>query len=119
MENEKPLEKYTVKELKAMALEMEGISGVSAMKKEELIDAIKKAKGVPVEKVEEKPVEKVKEKPVESVVGLKNRIKELKSKRDELREKGVGAQVDFLRKRISRLKKRTRRLAKKTVLNHS
>ena len=107
MENEKPLEKYTVKELKAMALEMEGISGVSAMKKEELIDAIKKAKGVPVEEVEEKPVE--------SVVGLKNRIKELKSKRDELREKGVGAQVDFLRKKISKLKKRTRRLAKATA----
>ena len=107
MENEKPLEKYTVKELKAIAIEMEGITGASAMKKDELIDAIKKVKGIPV------PVKEVKEKPVESVVELKKIIKELKSKMGELREKGDKAQTNFLRKRINRLKKKTRKLAEK------
>ncbi|MBE9547481.1 MAG: Rho termination factor N-terminal domain-containing protein [Proteobacteria bacterium] len=107
MENEKPLEKYTVKELKAMALEMEEITGGSAMKKDELIDAIKKAKGI--------PVKKVKEKSVESVVELKKMIKELKSKMGELRASGNRSRTDFLRKRISRLKKKTRRLAGKTA----
>lgn len=101
MENEKPLEKRTVKELREMALEMEGIVGVSAMKKEELINAIKKVKDIPIKKVREKPVEGIPE--------LKGRIKELKSKM------GDTSQINFLRKRISRLKKRTRRLAKRTA----
>ena len=42
MENkEKPLEKMTAKELREMALGLPGIEGVHAMKKEELITAIR------------------------------------------------------------------------------
>ncbi len=42
----KPLEKMTVKDLRAMALNIPGITGVHAMKKEELIAEIKEAKGI-------------------------------------------------------------------------
>ena len=43
---EKPLDKMTAKELREMALGLPGIHGVHAMKKEELIVAIRAAKGI-------------------------------------------------------------------------
>jgi len=43
---EKPLEKMTVKALREMAKEIPEITGVHGMKKEELIVAINKARGV-------------------------------------------------------------------------
>ena len=45
---EKPLDKMTAKELREMALGMEGIVGVHAMNKSELVAAIKEAQGVEV-----------------------------------------------------------------------
>ena len=42
---EKPLEKMTVKDLREMAKEIPEITGVHGMKKDELIHAIKDAKG--------------------------------------------------------------------------
>ena len=42
---EKPLDRMTAKELREMALGMEGIVGVHAMNKSELVAAIKQAKG--------------------------------------------------------------------------
>jgi len=107
MEEKKSLEKHTVKELREMALAVGGISGVSAMKKEELIKAIKEAKGVPLKAVREKPVE--------SVVDLKRKLRELRVKRDELKEKGDRLQALYLKRKISRLKKKTRRLARKVT----
>ncbi len=104
MAEEKPLEKLTVKELKEIALGMEEIQGVSAMKKDELIAAIKEVKGI--------PLKEVKKKSDESVVGLKAKMKELREKREELREKKDKVGVLRLKRRISRLKKRTRKLAK-------
>jgi hypothetical protein len=43
---EKPLAKMTVKELREMAMGLPGVHGVQAMKKEELIVAIRAAKGI-------------------------------------------------------------------------
>ncbi|MGD8900434.1 MAG: Rho termination factor N-terminal domain-containing protein, partial [Desulfobacterales bacterium] len=43
---EKPLEKMTVKELREIAKDIPGITGVHAMKKEELINGIKEARGI-------------------------------------------------------------------------
>ncbi len=103
MEKEKPLEELTVKELREMALAMGGITGVTAMKKAELILAIKEATGIPAKEAREKPIE--------TVIELKHRIRALKEKRDALREEGERAKVRFLKKKLSRLKKRTRRLA--------
>ena len=48
---EKPLEKMTVKDLREMAKEMPEIVGVHGMKKDELISAIKKVKGIPPSEV--------------------------------------------------------------------
>ncbi|MCX5834130.1 MAG: transcription termination factor Rho [Deltaproteobacteria bacterium] len=107
MEDKKSLEKHTVKELREMALAVGGISGVSAMKKEELTTAIKEAKGVPLKAVREKPVE--------SVVDLKKKCRELRVKRDELKAKGDRLQALYIKRKISKLKKRMRRLARKVA----
>lgn len=107
MTEDKPLEKHTVKELKEMALALGGISGVTGMKKDELIEAIKKAQGIPEKKLREKPVE--------SVLGLKKIIRELRQKREGLKEEDRGKQAFYLKRRISRLKKRTRKLSRKVV----
>ncbi len=109
---EKPLEKMTAKELREMALGLEGIQGVHAMKKEELITAIRAAKGIPEpEPKKEKRIVAKKEKVVLTVAQLKQKVKELRAKREEvLQEKNV-KMAEILRKRISRLKKKTRRAA--------
>ena len=109
---EKPLEKLTAKELREMALGLSGIHGVHAMKKEELITAIRAAKGIaePEPKKEKKAVDK-KEKVVLTVAQLKQKVKELRVKRGELLQQKNLKMADILRKRISRLKKQTRRAA--------
>jgi len=107
MEKDRPLEKLTVKELKEMALAMGGITGVTAMKKEELLAAIKEAKGIPVQKTREKPVD--------TIVELKKKMRELRVKRDELRAAEKRKETGLLKRRISQLKKKTRRLARKAT----
>lgn len=109
---EKPLEKMTAKELREIALGLPGIQGVHAMKKEELLKVIREAKGLPETEVEkERRVVGKKEKKVISVSELKQKIRELKAKKDTLLEQRNYRMVKILRKRISRLKKKTRRLA--------
>ncbi len=98
-EKEKPLERMTAKELREMALGLSGIEGVHAMKKEELIAAIRAAKGLP------HPQKKV----VLTTAELKKQIKELKLQKAEALEQGKRSEAALLRKQISRLKKRTRR----------
>jgi len=101
-EKEKPLEKMTAKELREIALGIEGITGVHAMNKNELIKAIKKARGIVDEKKKTTSVD---------VRAIKAKIKELKAKREEARAAGDKRMVDILRRKISRLKKKTRRAA--------
>lgn len=98
---EKPLDRMTVKELKEIALGIEGMVGVHAMNKAELLSAVKKHRGIK-EKKEKKP---------ESVREIKKRIAGLKVKKEEARAAGDKRMVDILRKKISRLKKKTRRAA--------
>ncbi len=109
---EKPLEKMTAKELREMALGLPGIEGVHAMKKEELITAVRAAKGItePEPKKERKPFVK-KEKVVFSAAQLKQKVRELRSKRQELLKEKNLKMAEILRRRVSRLKKRTRRAA--------
>ncbi|MBW1975000.1 MAG: Rho termination factor N-terminal domain-containing protein [Deltaproteobacteria bacterium] len=101
-EKEKPLEKMTAKELREIALGIEGITGVHAMNKNELIKAIKEARGIVDEKKKTTSVD---------VRAIKAKIKELKAKREEARAAGDKRMVDILRRKISRLKKKTRRAA--------
>ncbi len=109
---EKPLEKLTAKELREIALGLPGIQGVHAMKKEELITAIRAAKGItePEPKKEKKVVAK-KEKVILTVAQLKQKARELRAKREELLQQRSLKMAEILRKRISRLKKQTRRAA--------
>jgi len=109
---EKPLEKMTAKELREMAMELPGVHGVHAMKKEELITAIRAAKGItePEPKKEKRLVSK-KEKVVLTAAELKKKVKELRTKREELFQQKNWKMAEILRKRISRLKKKTRRAA--------
>ncbi|SFN00004.1 Rho termination protein [Thermodesulforhabdus norvegica] len=101
-EKEKPLEKMTAKELREIALGIEGVTGVHAMNKAELIRVIKEARGIVDEKKKDTSVD---------VRALKAKIKELKKKREEARAARDWKMVDILRRRISRLKKKTRRAA--------
>ena len=104
MEQEKSLDSLTVKELRAMAMGMEGLTGVSAMKKEDLIAALKKARGIPSVQTREKPIL--------NIIELKKEIATLKKKRDQLLETGDKASAAYLRRRLSRCKKLTRRLSR-------
>jgi MoxR-like ATPase len=111
---EKPLEKMTAKELREMALGLPGIQGVHEMKKEELIAAVRTAKGItepePKPKKEKEAVPK-KEKVILTASQLKQKVKELRVKREEILQQENWKMAKILRKRISRLKKMTRKAA--------
>ena len=100
---EKPLDRMTAKELREMALGMEGIVGVHAMNKSELVAAIKEAKGIADEKKRDKSGD---------VRSIKKKVRELRSQKETMREAGEKDKVQLLRRRISRLKKKTRRATK-------
>jgi cell division protein FtsX len=109
---EKSLEKMTAKELREMALGLPGIQGVHAMKKEELITAIRAAKGITEqEPKKEKKAFVKKEKVTLTVAELKQKVKELRAKREELLQGENLKMAEILRRRVSRLKKKTRRAA--------
>lgn len=97
---EKPLDRMTAKELREMALQIQGIVGVHAMNKNELLAAIKEAKGIVEEKKRQTTVD---------VRVIKQKIRELRSQKEALKESGETRKVITLRRRISRLKKKTRR----------
>ncbi|MBW1987924.1 MAG: Rho termination factor N-terminal domain-containing protein [Deltaproteobacteria bacterium] len=98
---EKPLDKMTATELRAVAKEIPGITGVHAMNKAELLSAIKEARGIIDERKKDKS----------DVRELKKRIKELKAEREKALEANDEKRAGILRKRIIRLKKKTRRAA--------
>jgi Pyruvate/2-oxoacid:ferredoxin oxidoreductase gamma subunit len=105
---EHELEKMTVKELRAIAGEETEAVGIHAMKKEELLSEIKKARGVTEE---DTPKQKKKQKEI-TVKDLKEKIAEFKTKKEELRRSQNMRMVGVLRRRINRAKKRTRKLAR-------
>ena len=107
-ELKKPLEKMTAKELREVAVGIPGISGVHAMKKEELLAAVKKAWGVKAEKAAKK---EEKGKAAVSVADLKARIHKIKAKRAEAIQRKDKRMARIYRRMINRLKKRTRRAA--------
>lgn len=99
---EKPLDKMTVKELREVAKEMPEITGVHGMNKEELLAAVKKAKGI---------VEAPKKKANVSTKELKDQIKALKAQKTDARQSEDRKKIAIYRRKISRLKKKTRRAA--------
>jgi hypothetical protein len=99
---EKPLDRMTAKELRDVALGLEGIVGVHAMNKSELLAAVKKAKGIVDEKKRQTSVD---------VRTIKRKIRELRSQKEAMKEAGDKKKMKILRRRINRLKKKTRRVA--------
>jgi hypothetical protein len=97
---EKPLDRMTAKELREMALQIQGIVGVHAMNKTELVAAIKEAKGI---------VDEKKRQTTTDVRAIKQKIRDLRGQKKTLKEAGEKRKVITLRRRISRLKKKTRR----------
>jgi tRNA(Phe) wybutosine-synthesizing methylase Tyw3 len=108
---EKPLEKMTAKELREMAMGLPGVHGVHAMKKEELIVAIRAAKGITAPEPKKEKHVVAKKKVVLSITQLKQKVKELRAKREELLQQRNWKMSEIFRKRISRLKKKTRKTA--------
>jgi len=104
---DKDLDRMTVKELKEVAAENTDLVGIHAMKKAELLAAIKEAKGIKEEKA---PKEKV-EKSIVTIKELKEKIAELKAQRKEARKARDKRMVHILRRKINRLKKETRRMS--------
>ena len=99
---EKPLEKLTAPELREMAREIDGITGASGMNKAELISVIKKAKGMTESGVKRSSAGTVRQ--------IKEKIRELRKKRQEYIEADDRKMADIFRHRISKLKKKTRRI---------
>jgi len=103
---EKPLDKMTAIELREIAAGIEGVTGVTAMKKEELLKIIKQARGIK----DEAPVKKGAGKGVDASK-MKQKIGLLKKEKKAARAAKERKKVDILRRRINRLKKMTRRAA--------
>ncbi len=100
---EKPLDKMTATELRKYALDLGEISGVHGMNKEELIRAVKEAKGI---KDEGKVVKTV------NVREMKEKALAARAKKLEaISAAEPRAKVDILRKKANRLKKRSRKAA--------
>jgi hypothetical protein len=101
---EKPLDRMTAKELRAIALEIPEMTGVHGMNKAELLVGIKGARGI----VDQ---DKGAKKSDISMREIKKKIQDLKALKVQALESKEKAKADILRRRISRLKKRTRRAA--------
>ncbi len=99
---EKPLEKLTAKDLREIAMELSEITGAHGMNKAELISAIKKARGIEDKDTKSKDG---------SVREIKQKIRDLKQKRETALKGKDPKAATMLRRRISRLKKRTRAVA--------
>lgn len=95
---EKPLEKMTATELRELAMETEEITGTHGMNKQELLSAIKKARGISEDE----------RKAAGSTREIKQKIKKLKVKREAALKEKDSKMATIFRHRISRLKKRTR-----------
>lgn len=110
---EKPLDKMTAPELREFVLSknLEGLTGVHAMKKEELLKAVKEAMGIK----DEAPAGKAKRPEAKkdlNVKELKEKIAQLKDQKKEALSSSEKKKASVLRRRINRLKKQTKRVAK-------
>ena len=109
MEEKRDLEKMTAVELRELALkDYPSLTGVHALKKEELVLAIHKARGEVVKEIKKKKgAGKVNVDKKE----IKNRLRQLKEKKNELLAGGSKKDLIRLRRRIKRLKRMTQKAA--------
>jgi hypothetical protein len=107
MEDKKDLEKMTAVELRELALkEHPGITGVHAMKKEELVAAIHQVRGESTKEIKKKKAPgKLKADKKE----IKKKIRQLKEDKVRLLHEGGKKSLSRLRKKIKRLKRLSQR----------
>lgn len=102
---EKDLEKLTATKLREIAKSYDEITGASAMKKEELIIAIRTARGEDLTSSDS--VE------LSGKIGtVKKQIKNLRSEKEAAREEKDKKKIEILRRRIKRYRRVTRKMAK-------
>ncbi|MEW6666778.1 MAG: transcription termination factor Rho [Thermodesulfobacteriota bacterium] len=104
------LDRMTAPDLREIAIKIEGVTGVHAMKKEELLRIIKQDRGIPDEE-QVKRAEKEKAGGL-TVKQLKSKVRLLRAEKATAREAKDPKRVDILRRRINRLKKRTKKPVK-------
>ena len=104
------LDRMTAPDLREIAIKIEGVTGVHAMKKDELLRIIKQARGIPDEE-QVKRAEKVKAVGL-TVKQLKTKVRHLRAEKTAAREAKDSKRVGILRRRINRLKKRTKKPVK-------
>ena len=108
---EKPLEKMTAPELREIAIKLPGVTGVHAMKKDELLAIIKEARGIKDEALSKKRARKTAKGPV-TVGEMKKKISQLMLEKQAARESRDRKRVEILRRRINRMKKLSRKVKK-------
>lgn len=108
--HDKPLDKMTVTELREVAMDIPSITGAHGMKKPELLEAIKEAKGIKDEP-QKQPAGKPKAKTAVTVQELKAIIKGLRRQKEQALADKDKKKAKIYRRRISRLKKKTRQVA--------
>jgi hypothetical protein len=114
-QTEKALDKMTVVELREIAKKIPDVTGVSGMKKDQLLTIIKEDRGIK----EEPPAKKKKTAKKKSsgpmkemtVKELKAEIVRMRAEREEMRKEGDRKKIEIIRRRINRLKKKTRKAA--------
>jgi len=105
---EADLEKMTAVELRELALkEHPNITGVHAMKKEELVAAIHKARGEAVAGKKKQPTAKIQV----DKKALKTEIRSLKAEKNQLLQGKDKKALTRIRKKIKRLKRLTKKAA--------
>jgi Rho termination factor, N-terminal domain len=108
---EKPLEKMTAPELREIAIKLPGVTGVHAMKKDELLAIIKEARGIKDEAPSKRRARKKAKGPV-TVGEVKKKISQLMLEKQAARESRDMKRVEILRRRINRMKKLSRKVKK-------
>lgn len=112
---DKPLAEMTVKELREIAREVPGITGVSSMKKDELLAALGGA--APEKKAQPKTASAKKTKTAGPSIKtfsrpqLKEKISQLHGQKKAAQESKDKSLASILRRKINRLKKQTRKPA--------
>jgi cell division protein FtsX len=101
------LEKLTVIRLREEAKKLPDVKGVSAMKKEELLNLLVEKLGI---EVPEKKTKKTTASP-RGKASLKKKIEQLKMEREAARADRDSKKVTILRRRIHTLKRQIRKIA--------
>lgn len=107
-QEEKPLDKMTAPELKEIAKQIPGITGVTAMKKDQLLAIIKDYRGIKDEEAPKKAKKRTKQDV--SVKNLKQKVVQLKIEKEAAQKVKDRKRTNILRRRINRMKKSTRKV---------